>query len=59
MDDKTCSKCKHLCHCMEADHDGCKCTVCDCKRSRSEQSTYENNNDGLVIDDTDECESCQ
>ena len=59
MNDKTCSKCKHLCHCMEADHDGCKCTNCDCKQSRAEQSTYENNNDGLVIDDTDECESCQ
>ena len=44
---------------MEADHDGCKCVSCDCKRGRAEQSTYENNNDGLVIDDTDECESCQ
>ena len=57
MDDKTCKKCGHLCHCIEADHDGCKCIGCDCKQGRAEQSTYESG--GIVIDDTGECESCQ
>jgi len=55
--DRTCKKCKHLCHCMEADHEGCKCTGCDCDSSRAEQATYEGG--GVVIDDTNECESCQ
>ena len=39
---------------------------CQCKnkinkeleQEKAEQSTYENNG-GIVIDDTDECESCQ
>jgi len=57
MDDKTCKKCGHLCHCIEADHEGCKCTGCDCKQGRAEQSTYESG--GIVIDDTNECDSCQ
>jgi len=55
--DKTCKKCGHLCHCIEADHEGCKCSGCDCDGSRAEQSTYEGG--GVVIDDTNECESCQ
>ena len=55
--DRTCKKCKHLCHCMEADHEGCKCTGCDCDSGRAEQATYEGG--GVVIDDTNECESCQ
>ena len=77
MMDRTCKKCGHLCHCIEADHEGCKCTGCDCKISihelakanpnktyreleqeRAEQDTYETNG-GVVIDDTNECESCQ
>ncbi len=77
MTDKTCKKCKHLCHCIEADHEGCQCTGCDCKTSihelakanpnktyleleqeRAEQNTYENDS-GLVIDSTDDCEGCQ
>ena len=48
MDKKTCKKCGHLCHCIEADHEGCTCTNCECKES-----------EGLVVDDTNECESCQ
>jgi hypothetical protein len=28
--DRTCKKCGHLCHCIEADHEGCKCDDCDC-----------------------------
>ena len=55
--DRTCKKCGHLCHCIEADHEGCKCTGCDCDSGRAEQATYEGS--GVVIDDTNECESCQ
>ena len=55
--DRTCKKCGHLCHCIEADHEGCKCTGCDCDSGRAEQATYEGG--GVVIDDTNECESCQ
>tara|TARA_Y100001963_G_C6478964_1_gene308041 strand:- start:16 stop:171 length:156 start_codon:yes stop_codon:yes gene_type:complete len=38
----------------------CVCDNCACKngKDRAEDSTYENNG-GLVIDDTEECESCQ
>ena len=57
MMDRTCKKCNHLCHCIEADHEGCKCTGCDCDSGRAEQATYEGG--GVVIDDTNECESCQ
>ena len=39
--DRTCKKCNHLCHCIEADHEGCKCTGCDCDSGRAEQATYE------------------
>ena len=36
MDDsKTCDRCGHLCHCIEADHEGCKCTGCNCANNRS------------------------
>ena len=57
MMDRTCKKCGHLCHCIEADHEGCKCTGCDCSAGKAEDSTYEGG--GVVIDDTGECESCQ
>ncbi len=38
----------------------CVCDNCECKngKDRAEDSTYENNG-GIVIDDTEECESCQ
>ena len=55
--DKTCKKCGHLCHCIEADHEGCKCSGCDCDSGRAAQNTYEGS--GVVFDDTNECESCQ
>jgi len=55
--DRTCKKCNHLCHCIEADHEGCKCTGCDCDSGRAEQATYEGG--GVVIDDTNDCEFCQ
>ena len=57
MMDRTCKKCGHLCHCIEADHEGCKCTGCDCDSGRAEQATYEGG--GVVIDDTNDCEFCQ
>jgi len=56
MTERFCKKCNHLCHCIEADHSDCKCENCECN-SRAEDLSYENN--GLVIDDTGECESCQ
>ena len=52
-----CKKCNHLCHCIEADHEGCKCDGCECN-IRAEDRSFENNG-GLVINDTGECESCQ
>ena len=45
-----------MCHCTQAGSEE-ECTSCDCG-NREEDSTYENNS-GLVIDDTEECESCQ
>ena len=57
MDNRTCKKCGHLCHCIEADHQGCKCDGCKCSTPEDDAS-YENNG-GLVIDSTDDCESCQ
>jgi len=48
MVDRFCKKCNHLCHCIEADHNGCKCDGCECSQKG-----------GLVIDDTNECDSCQ
>ena len=48
MENKTCKKCGHLCHCIEADHEGCNCSSCNCTEP-----------EGLVLDDTNECEACQ
>jgi len=62
MDSKTCKKCGHLCHCVEADHEGCNCAGCDCNGERAEQATYEHSamkSGELVIDDTNDCEWCQ
>ena len=56
MDDKTCKKCGHLCHCVEADHADCKCANCECMQ-REEDKTYETG--GVVIDSTQDCESCE
>jgi len=57
MEERFCKKCNHLCHCIEADHEGCKCDGCECD-SKAEDQSFENNG-GIVIDDTGECESCQ
>ncbi len=58
-----CEKCHCNCHCNDPLHahhyDGDLCTCDDCKcKSKAEDLSYENNG-GLVIDDTEECESCQ
>ena len=66
MDDKTCKKCGHLCHCVEADHEGCDCVGCDCNGEEAEQATYEHKPQTdnfksceVIIDDTNDCEWCQ
>jgi len=54
-----CEKCHHDCHCKKELHSDvyglCACKKCECK---TEDKNYENEG-GLVIDDTGECESCQ
>ena len=57
MTERFCKKCNHLCHCVEADHEGCKCDSCECN-TKAEDRSFENEG-GLVVDDTGECESCQ
>ena len=57
MTERFCKKCNHLCHCVEADHQGCKCDSCECN-TKAEDKSFENEG-GVVIDDTGECESCQ
>ena len=54
MTERYCKKCNKMCHCTNAENDECK--NCDCN-GREEDSTYEGG--GVVIDDTQECESCQ
>ena len=59
-----CKNCNCNCHCdgdLHTDVYGvCTCENCECRngKDKAEDSTYENNG-GLVIDDTEECESCQ
>ena len=59
-----CKNCDHDCHCdgeLHADVYGtCTCENCECKnkKDKAEDKSFENEG-GLVIDDTGECESCQ
>ena len=46
MTERWCKKCNKMCHCTNAESG--ECTNCDCREP-----------EGLVIDDTGECESCQ
>jgi len=55
MTDRFCKKCNKICHCTNAEKD--ECENCECN-SREEDKSFENEG-GLVIDDTGECESCQ
>ena len=57
MDNRTCKKCGHLCHCVEADHEKCNCDNCDCENGRANDKTYETG--GVVIDSTQDCEACE
>ena len=49
MTERFCKKCNHLCHCIEADHDTCKCENCECN-GRAEDATYEGS--GVANDDS-------
>ena len=51
MTERFCKKCNKMCHCTQAGNDT-ECTNCDCREPKEES-------EGLVIDDTGECESCQ
>mgnify|MGYP003146596099 CR=1 FL=1 len=59
-----CKKCQCDCHCGESLHshhydgDLCACDNCNCEKGIAQDKTYENEG-GLVVDDTNECESCQ
>ena len=60
-----CKNCHCNCHCdgdlhnHHYDGDLCTCDNCECKKKqeRAEDLSFENN--GVVVDDTGECESCQ
>ena len=54
MTEQFCKKCNKICHCPNAQGE---CANCECN-SRAEDQSFENNG-GVVIDDTGECESCQ
>ena len=56
MTERFCKKCNKMCHCTQAGSEN-ECTNCECN-GRAEDQSFENNG-GLVIDDTGECESCQ
>jgi len=53
--ERFCKKCNKMCHCTNAESE--ECTNCDCN-GRAEDQSFENDG-GLVVDDTGECESCQ
>ena len=48
-----CKNCNCICHCSLEEHSDmygvCPCTACACS----------NDNGGIVVDDTGECETCQ
>ena len=54
---KVCQKCHHGCHCNDDLHSDiygvCPCEKCKCKEVKGEDFG------GLIIDDEDECLSCQ
>ena len=58
-----CKNCHCNCHCdgeLHADVYGvCTCDNCECNKEqeKAEDLSFENN--GVVVDDTGECESCQ
>ena len=52
--ERWCKKCNKMCHCLNTEDE---CTNCECN-GRAEDKSFENEG-GLVIDDTGECDSCQ
>ena len=54
MENQICKECKHICHCSR---DCCDCKKCDCQ-SKAEDRSFENEG-GLIIDDTNNCDGCQ
>ena len=65
MSNYKCKSCHCKCHCKDGglhthhyDGDLCTCDKCKCDKSVVKDLSYENNG-GLVIDSTDDCESCQ
>ena len=51
MTEKTCKECGHLCHCMEADHDGCECENDRIQNSEGVDET--STNQGTTSEDQD------
>ena len=51
-----CKNCKCICHCSLKEHSDmygvCYCKACSCNSETESKSQY-------VVDDTNECESCQ
>ena len=68
-----CENCNCGCHCSLQEHSDmygvCSCTVCACKKQSIHELAKANPNknyreleiemNSVVIDDTDDCESCQ
>jgi len=54
---KTCNKCGHICHCMAPGNEHRVTVDCDCENCECRE--IQNKSEGLVIDETGECESCQ
>jgi len=54
-----CKNCNCICHCSLEEHSDmygvCPCTACSCSSNTIENAT----DAGLVIDSTEDCESCQ
>ncbi len=52
-----CKKCNHTCHCGLSAGCQCDCVSCDCEKSQAQDLSYENN--GVVVDSTQDCEGCE
>ena len=57
-----CKNCNCICHCSLEEHSDpygvCPCQTCSCNSDTIVDDPNKNNN-GLVLDDINECESCQ
>jgi len=75
MTDRVCKRCEHICHCNTNDEHkiitNCGCVECNCpdnnvwnyeepkvaNKFKAEDLSFENN--GVVVDDTENCDGCQ